>query len=266
MAAVSWIYLVDESNLAPNAHVRFYVCGAMALPIDRLPALNEAVRGIRSDCGYAPEDSLKWQTAGRPAHVSVNQHREAKNRVLELPSDLHLRFFPVLTHHRVALRRSVQDRVEFAANFAVGLVERFLGEQQADAIGLFDRRPAGDEGTYLRSLFQRQPDNPPGRDFSLKRTTALGYTVDGASHLASVLDITLGAFCYCVNEGDPEHLTVPRRLWPKVLERMWWTESAPGHRTLRPEGFAFLPVRIRTQAVLDERSAAIDHLNELLPG
>jgi hypothetical protein len=47
----------------------------------------------------------------------------------------------------------------------------------------------------------------------------LASTCDGASHLASITDILVGSFRYCVNEPDKD--VAGKAMFPKLMKVMW---------------------------------------------
>lgn len=256
--------LIDESNFSPTPIVRFYVTGALVVPLDLLHDLNEGVEGIRRTAGFRPEDDFKWDTRSRPPHVSEEAHRHAKSEVIDTFPGYGAVFLPALTSHFVAAKKSVQTRVEWGANMAVRMWEQYLEAKGERGACLLDRRPAGNDGAYLRSLFARRPGDPPGRDFSLKRTLVLGYTMAGASHLSSVLDVVLGGFCYAVNERRAAHKVVASSLLKRITRGMWLDRQPDGGARFNPGAVSFLPMKPTTPGVEREFVELTAHLDRLM--
>jgi hypothetical protein len=260
---VPYVGLLDESNATPGEFVRFYVAAVLGCPIDNLSRLSLEVAEIRRQHGYRPGDFFKWEAHSRPKHIDASNHRIAKQQTLNLLEKHRLVFLPVLVHHHVAENKPAETLVEWTANMAIRLWDRYLEDHDDSGVCILDRRPAGDEASYLRGVFSRTPDSPPGKDFSLKRTFLLGYTMEGASHLLSVLDITLGAFCYAINERRQERTKIASTLLKKVVRAMWTAKTYDETSTLVSNGYAFLPMTrrsVRVQADFDELTAHWNHL------
>lgn len=246
------LYLIDESNSTESPFVRFYVCAAAVIPITGAAALSTQTLQIRRAHGFQKGDPLKWATRSRPAHVTPADHLSAKAEILAALQKSGVVFLPVLVNHRVARNRTAKEKAEWAANVAFQQAEKFLKSIDAFAVGLTDRSPVRNEPSYLRDTFQREPGDPAGKDFSLKRTVALGYTLDGASHFASGLDIALGAFCYCVNQS-PNHAETAEMLLPRVTSLMWIDNKGTDKAQFHPGAIEFLPMDARTAPVRIER-------------
>ncbi|MGA7861563.1 MAG: hypothetical protein WCB19_06865 [Thermoplasmata archaeon] len=219
---------------------------------------------IRSRHGYQRTDLFKWDTHSRPGQVDRLRHLAAKEEALALLAEQNLVFLPVLVHHHVAETKSKQTLVEWNANMAMRLWDNSLQTQDQDGVCILDRRPAGEEGAYLRGLFSRAPEETQGQDFSLKRTFLLGYTMDGASHLLSVLDIALGAFCYAINERREERTRTAAKLLKTVVSAMWTLPTTDGALKFAPGAYAFLPVRKKSPKVQADYDELVRHWNRLM--
>jgi len=261
---VPFIGVLDESNLIPGDFVRFYVTAVVACPAQGLAALSQRVAEIRRRHGYRAGDFFKWEAHSRPKHVNQNDHLDAKSEALELLRPHRLVFMPVLVPHYVAEKNPSKTLVDWNANMAILLWERYLESVDDTGVCLLDRRPGGDDGSYLRELFSKEPDSPPGRDFSLKRTHLLGYTMVGASHLLSVLDIALGAFCYAINDRRQQQSRMAARMLRSVVGAMRQLEYPGGRSVLEADGYAFLPLNKKTLRVQAEYGELIEHWNHLL--
>jgi hypothetical protein len=261
---VPYVGVLDESNLTPGDVVRFYVTAVLACPSESIGPLSIDVEAIRKRHGYRPGDFLKWETRSRPDQVNQSSHAAAKNAVLDVLQKHRLTFLPVLVHHHVADNKPRQGLVEWTANMAIRVWEKFLAAVDDTGVCILDRRPEGDEGAYLRGVFSRTADEISGRDYSLKRTYLLGYTMEGASHLLSVLDIALGAFCYSINERRPEKAGITSMLHSRVVAAMWITKSDGRRTMLHPDGYAFLPIARKSPRVLADYAALVEHWNHLL--
>jgi len=66
-------------------------------------------------------------------------------------------------------------------------------------IAFLDRLPVKNACQYLKEKFQVGLELDGGGTLRLENVVAYASTCDGASHLASMADILLGSFRYCVN-------------------------------------------------------------------
>lgn len=196
--------------------------------------------------------------------MGQKDHLDAKSETLELLRNHRIVFLPVLVPHHVAERNPSKTLVDWNANMAILLWERFLESVHDTGVCILDRRPGGDDGSYLRELFSKEPESPPGRDFSLKRTHLLGYTMEGASHLLSVLDIALGAFCYAINDRRQQQSKMASKMLKTVVGAMRQLELPGGQTVLEADGYAFLPLNKKTIRVQAEYAELIEHWNRLL--
>lgn len=259
-----YVGVLDESNLSPGDFVRFYVTAVMACPAENLALLSQRVAEIRKRHGYRAGDFFKWESHSRPEHVSQKDHLDAKAETLEILRPHRLVFLPVLVPHHVAERNPSKTLVDWNANMAILLWERFLESIHDTGVCILDRRPGGDDGSYLRELFSREAESSLGRDFSLKRTHVLGYTMEGASHLLSVLDIALGAFCYAINDRRQQQSQMASKMLKSVVGAMRQSVIPGGQTVLETEGYAFLPLKKKTPRVRTEYDELIEHWNRLL--
>jgi len=91
----------------------------------------------------------------------------------------------------------------------------------------------------------------------MPRVLLYGETTIGASHVASVIDIVLGAFRYCVNEREKDD--VPQILLPKVVQLMW--HQRVGDKIyLGERGLILRPKEVKVPAYKERYEELIDHL------
>jgi hypothetical protein len=142
-----------------------------------------------------------------------------------------------LTLHDLALARSrpLKDRVDWGINRIVSSFEQLLEAQSGTGICLIDRLPSERENQYLAGLFARTSGMGPSGDYSLKRTRLLGLTCSRASHAASVLDVALGGFAYCLTDRRPEKRALVCQFFRLVAPSMAFIEFT-GERISFPRG------------------------------
>src|SRR5262245_65547225 len=72
----------DEADREQGKGKRFFVYGAIFIDTDRIPALHDEIEKARQKAGFAATDSLKFAGATRPKDMSINEHRDLKNKVM----------------------------------------------------------------------------------------------------------------------------------------------------------------------------------------
>jgi len=82
---------------------------------------------------------------------------------------------------------------------------------------------------------------PPNR---LERIMGFASTTDGASHLASIADILVGSWRYCVNE--PEMDIAGKAMFPKLMDLMW-KRTFNGKLYVRDFGIVLRPQEVQVE-------------------
>jgi hypothetical protein len=211
------VYLLytDETNVEPDHGSEFFIYGGVILPAGQLSALHDAVATIRADHGFAPTDLFKFHTRSRPESVTQEQHAAAKSEVLARSADLGVRFVACVILHSVAVDRF--RRWAYQADMVLLAFDSVLHSEGATGIVVLDR--TGEGFDYLREKFQRGIVYKSGGVYSVSsRINLFAEGCIGSSHVASVVDIVLGAFRYCVN--DREGRSATEAMLPAVLRLM----------------------------------------------
>lgn len=218
-----YLLLGDEADHEQGRRAKFFVYGGLFIDVGRIQALHAAIETIRADLLFGPTDPLKFATNTCPAHVTKDQHREAKCRVIAAAQEHGALFSAQLTLHELARTRSHDELIKWGANTILGCFNHFLAEKNEYGLALLDRLPVQHEYRYLQEKFQVGLTFPNGNQRRLDRIVGLASTCEGASHIASVTDIVLGSFRYCVNE--PERDKAGRQMFPAVARLMWHHRS-----------------------------------------
>jgi hypothetical protein len=256
------VYLLfgDETDREQGGRAPFFIYGAIFVRVDQAAALHDAVERIRLRNGFQARDRLKFSAAELPERISRDVHREAKRQVLEAASEAGVRFCAQLVSHEVARGQPQATLLERGANTVLGAFNKFLGEQRDRGIAVLDRLPIPHPDHFIRDKFQVGLTFPRGGTRRLSNIICYTHSCDGASHLASVADVVLGSFRYCVNEPDRDQ--APRAILPLVVRLMWHRRE--GDRVILDERALMLrPNDLwadRHQAVYDqllERLAAL---------
>ena len=106
----------------------------------------------------------------------------------------------------------------FGPNTLLAKFNQFLRQRKDVGIAVMDRMPGKDQFKYLKDKFQLGAEFSDGYTQRLENIVGYTITCDGASHLASMADILLGSFRYCVNEPDRE---ANAAIFPTLAQVMW---------------------------------------------
>ncbi len=218
------------------------------------------MRQARRDNGYQPGDEFKSHTHSRPKQVSVEQHIAAKNAVLEGCYDLGVRFSVYLVLHDIAKSRPLEEQVGWGVNTMMSAFNRFLEEKKDTGICVVDRLPFAGSYQKLRELFQTGITTDKVT-MPLDRIHLFATTCEGASHAASVTDIVLGAFRYCVNRREPT--TATDTMFPLVVRLMWYKKQGDTVY-LGERGLIYRPKEVKYEPYKREYDSLVEHLRELL--
>ena len=252
------LLLGDEADHEQQGRARFFVYGGLFVDAGNVAGLHASVEGIRLEIGLRATDPLKFATNNRPAHISQADYTEAKRRVIGAAHEHGARFSAQVTLHELARNVEHDELVRRGANTILGCFNRFLAEDVNDyGLALLDRLPIDHEYRYLREKFQVGLTFPNGNRRSLDRIVGLSSTCEGASHLASVADIVLGSFRYCVNE--PERDVAGRAMFPSIVQLMWHVRRG-NIVYLKNRGLVLRPRTIAAELHQREYDALVDRL------
>jgi hypothetical protein len=152
--------------------------------------------------------------------------------------------------------------VLYGANTLLGKFNEFMGtDQDTSGLVLFDRIPIDHPYRYLRDKFQVGMTFPGGKSTRLERIMGFASTTDGASHLASVADILVGSWRYCVNE--PEMDVACKAMFPKLMDLMW-KRTMNGKLYVRDFGVVLRPQEVQVEKYKKEYKDLRDRLQGYL--
>lgn len=221
-----YLFVTDETNVQPSNSSKFFIYGGLIFSPEQAQAVHSDVEEIRRKYGFKPGDALKFDTRSRPEYVDRDQHREAKDQVIESCNKAGVKFIAYLVLHAIASGRATTG--EWAlSSVLVPFGEIFLRDQRDAGIVIIDRLPDG-SGAYdmLKRKFQIGLEIDGSGTMRLNRILLYATTCDGASHLSSAVDIVLGAFRYVVNAQDrPQPGTAEGALLKKVAQMMYAKET-----------------------------------------
>jgi hypothetical protein len=173
-----------------------------------------------------------------------------KAKVIELAIQHGVVFCAYAILHALASNQAHRELVAFGANTLLGKFNEFLSTDK-DTVGfvMFDKIPIPHHHTYLREKFQVGLTFPDGNMKRLEKVVGLATIADGQSHLASLCDILVGSWRYCVNE--PEMDVACKAMFPKLMDLMW-KRKLNGKLYVRDYGFVLRPMEVHKPAYKKE--------------
>ena len=231
------------------------------IPPNRLVELHNGIASIRKQVGYGPQDELKFQTAARPKHVSIDQCTKAKNDVVDLCVRLECRFIAYVVLHKIARNTPVTDLVKWGASHVIGKFNFFLSTQDASGVVVVDRLPAASEYAMLTERFTRGLTFPDDKPVVLDRIVLFASSCSNASHASAAMDIVLGSFRYCINQ--PKNMAAARSMMTN-LSKLIWCERDGENLHAFERGLIFRPKDVNVLAYKKEYDDLLAWINELL--
>jgi hypothetical protein len=259
-----YYFVTDETNVTPSNSAEFFIYGGLALSDEQLSKIHEDIRLIRERYGFQPSDSLKFDTNTRPEQVSIQDHTNAKNDVIEACYEAGAKFIVYLIHHKIAQGDS-DNTAEFALNSVLAAFNRwFLPEKDSDGVVVIDRLPDGKAYKMLRGKFQDGLTVQSGAKFKLGRVILYATTCNGASHISSAVDIVLGGFRWVVNASKkPIPGPIERKIFQNIARMIYGKEHA-GNTYLRDYGLILRPENVKALIYQQRYNELVDYFSSLL--
>lgn len=210
-----FIFVGDESNVRQSREARFFIYGCIIIAADKILDICKEISCIRDKHRFTSDAEFKFDSRSRPAHLSYQEFTLAKNQVLEICQDLEVRFMAYAVHHEIARNREC-DLYLWALNTLLLQFDFLLQRETSNGICLVDRFK--NDLNILKKIHQQGVD-PEVSDGSrlprrLENILCYGTISIGTTHLATVVDIVLGAFRYCVNEMNKTKISL--QIYKKV--------------------------------------------------
>jgi hypothetical protein len=260
---MEYLLFTDETNQQPAADAKFFIYGGVFFPTDKLKDVHNLVEEVREINNYRPKDEFKFDTRSRPNYISQDQHKAAKNAVLDGCMQLGVNFVACLVLHNISAKHTLKTLISWGANSVFFAFERFLQEENATGIAIVDRLPFSSSFQFLQEKFQLGLTFPRGENRKLERIHLFGFSCIGASNACSAIDIILGAFRYCINKR--ERIQVACDMLPKII-RMMWHRRENNDVKIREYGLLFRPKEVRRADYKREYDELTLHLANILMG
>lgn len=256
-----FIFVGDESNVTQSKHARFFIYGGLIIAADRCLEVTNKIADIRNRYRFTVEDECKFDTRSKPAHLSNAEFSQVKNEVLEVCRESEVRFMAYAVHHSIAsTQKQKTDVWLWALNTLLCQFDLFLQREQSHGICLVDRFE--NDLSLLKRIHQQgvDPQFSGGRlPHRLGNIWCYGTINIGTTHIASMVDVVLGAFRYCVNEMVRKKvlLTLYRKVRPLML-------CEPGNPSNVKEWGLFLrPKEVKAPAYKQDYDTLLRHLESL---
>jgi hypothetical protein len=213
----AYVCLLDECRADGDAGHPFLVYGGLLVPADRLELVDSTLVAARSTAGYPPDLPLKWTSPGHG--VTTAAHATSKDTILRTLRANGAQLFISLTHGKVAAGAAAQDlAIRYGASSVLRAAETFLTETSGTALALVDRFP----GTSPFSFIEEKGTvgliyKAPRLNVRLEHFMGFGCTSAKAGRVNSLLDVSLGAFAYCLNpRNHPKAASIAPLVMPMV--------------------------------------------------
>ncbi len=249
----------DEADAERGRGQKFFVCGAVFVDAEQVEQLHDDVQKIRDKFGYGNSDSLKF--SGCPRDIRYDEHREVKKRIVRLARRHNVVFCAYVISHVIAKPNQL---LPYGVNTLLGKFDEFLKERDDVGIVLMDRPPGQLRNPfgYLKDKFQIGLEFPSGGKRKVENVVGYAFTCDGASHLASLADILLGSFRYCVNEPDKDIANAA--IFPTLVRVMWYCRTKDGKKRLQEYGLTLRPETIKVERHKEDYNDLLTRLDGYL--
>ena len=255
-----YLFIGDESNTTQSEGAKFFIYGGLLVEIKCAPDINSNILGIRQDCNYSPGDKLKFDTHTRPKQVSIHQHKSAKEQILDKSNEFGVKFMAYAVHQGISGKRRNINTWQYALNTLLNEFNRFLNREDVYGMCLLDR--FADDMTVLKNIhhFGVNPIvDESNVEHRLERIWCFGTVCIDTTHLASMVDIVLGAFRYCMS--DMAKSRISKELYKKVRPLM--LHSSDDITDVEDWGLFFRPKRIGNPEFKRDYDALRNRLKQL---
>ncbi|MHB0929282.1 MAG: hypothetical protein ACYC3W_10375 [Candidatus Nanopelagicales bacterium] len=258
---VYWFHLDETNNTSADGP--FFIFGGLIATPSQAVAVHDAIAEIRTRYGYQQGDQFKFHTRSRPDHVSQTDFVAAKQAAVALLEQLDVKMIVYVVLHDIA-KGSVEENSEKALNALLSHFEfHFLPEFGARGTVTIDRVDDRFGYPYLRTKFQHGISLPDGRKAPLANIVHYSFSGDGLSHFSSLVDISLGAFRYCVNASFGKGKEDLAKELIQPLSRALWSKSTEDDdRQIGGYGFLQYPKEIRVQQYREQYEILTTKLTE----
>lgn len=188
--------LGDESNRT-SIDGEFFIYGGLVVETEKLGELSQGVSNLRTEYRVPIGHPLKFSLSAMPEGWEREQFHNLRSEVLRLVTKLGGKMLIYVVLHSVARTRSAEEVQRMGMNSILNRYASVLERQNTWGLAMLDQ-----DNLIFKNIREIHRDGIliNGEKVSLAPQIAsvLAFDANG-SHLASVADIAVGAFRYCVN-------------------------------------------------------------------
>jgi hypothetical protein len=254
-----FVFVGDESNVTQGKHALFFIYGGLIIAADKCLEATNNIAGIRTNYGFTTDAEFKFDSRSKPPHLSNAEFSQAKDEVLTVCRKLEVSFMAYAVHHGIASTKKA-DLWLWALKTLLCQFDLLLQREKSHGICLVDRFE--NDLSLLKSIHQQgvDPEFSGGRLLHrLENVWCYGTINIGTTHIASMVDIVLGAFRYCVNEMARK--SVPLKLYKKVRPLMLCESGNPSK--VNEWGLFLRPKEVKAVSYKQDYDALLKHLESL---
>lgn len=254
-----FVFAGDESNVTQSRQARFFIYGGLIIAVDKSVEATNKIASVRAKYDFAADAKFKFDTNSKPAHLSNAEFMKAKDEVLAVCRKLEVRFMAYAVHHGIA-RTQKADLWLWALKTLLCQFDLFLQREKSHGICLVDRFE--NDLSVLQRIHQQgvDPEFWGGRlPHRLENVWCYGTISIGTTHIASMVDIVLGAFRYCVNEMVRKN--VPLTLYSKVRPLILCEPGNPS--SVKEWGLFLRPKDVKATSYKQDYDELLKHLESL---
>lgn len=247
---VHWLH-VDETN-ATIGDGPFFIFGGLILTPDQAANIHGDMEEIRQRFHFRDTDSFKFQTAARPPQVSIDDFALAKHKAIQILIHRRVPMVVYVVLHKIAVG-TVEENSRKALNVLLSHFNfRYL--TPVDGLGMVtvDRLSGSSAFENMQERFSEGVVLPGGRQERLNSIMHVSFSADRMSHLASLVDISLGSFRYCVNTAFGQGKAQIAAEMMSSLGRALWHEDIDGVHQIGGRGYLAYPRDVRSPVFRSE--------------
>jgi hypothetical protein len=210
-----YLLYADESNLDPKT-CDFFTYAGVIIPPKTASKLSEDIDALRLEYKYGPDDLLKFNTRERPKHITPDEHRDIKKKVMEACARNGVKFISSVILHKIAT--SPDDARFKEINRVCYHFNCYLQGVAGDGIVLIDSFQDNKLARFIRQKFSvglvGMPFSPKMR---LDRLLGFHLASIGTSNFCSVVDVVIGALRFCINaRTHPDQQATAKQLFEQL--------------------------------------------------
>ncbi len=203
----------DETNAQPADDVEFFVYGGVIVPNTSLISIHKKIDLLRKRAGFGGDDILKFNSRSRPDCIDEEDFADLKRKVIDDCICRDVKFVAMFVHHGIARRKTDDEKISFGLSCVIRCFEEYLllhddygtvvVDQHNKAIPIIKEK-------FQNGLFYQSS----GTFYKPERILGYSLSCIGSSHFASLSDLVIGSFRYCLN--NPKNPEAAREMYHQI--------------------------------------------------